>query len=225
MDLVEGASESRLGEPEPSHLGEYEKRLDELCTESLMLPVCRHGDDHAVVVTYEKYVTRPRQHLLRCVDQQEVLDLGHPPRVVRRPADDTQEMNLVTCQPFGGERHRLRPTRVSSASATSSLTSPSNCGLRYSASRRPISCTKNRAGAGSSVRRLSAIASANPSMNLEDDQELALALFDFVNLIADEAITQPNKVKAMFDKMPKAKRDGVAQRDGTPPTGTPAPIA
>ena len=60
-------------------------------------------------------------------------------------------------------------------------------------------------------------------LNLNDDRELALALFGLVNLVADEAITLPKSVDAIYGKMPKGKRDGVAQRDGTPPSGTPSP--
>ena len=54
-------------------------------------------------------------------------------------------------------------------------------------------------------------------INLEDDEELALSLFDFVNLIAEQMITTPQKVAAMYARMPEVKRDGVAQRDGAAP--------
>ena len=51
-------------------------------------------------------------------------------------------------------------------------------------------------------------------LNLNDDAELALALFGLVNLIADEAITQPRKVQDLYSRMPARKLDGVKQRDG-----------
>jgi hypothetical protein len=57
-------------------------------------------------------------------------------------------------------------------------------------------------------------------LNLNDDRELALALFGLVNLIADEAITQPRKVKELYDRMPEGKRSGVAQRDAASPAGS-----
>ena len=52
-------------------------------------------------------------------------------------------------------------------------------------------------------------------LNIDDDPELALELFAFVNLIADEAISGPARATAMYERMPKAKLDAVAQRDGT----------
>lgn len=62
-------------------------------------------------------------------------------------------------------------------------------------------------------------------LNVTDDKDLALALFEFINLIADEAITQPKKVDAMYERMPESKRNSVAQRDGTPPTGLRSPTS
>jgi hypothetical protein len=53
-------------------------------------------------------------------------------------------------------------------------------------------------------------------INLDDDRELALALFDFVNLIAEDRITTPKKVQSMYERLPDAKRQAVAKRD-TPP--------
>ncbi len=62
--------------------------------------------------------------------------------------------------------------------------------------------------------RISGNESVHPGeLNLNDDQELARALFEFINLVADEAITQPAKVKAMYERMPEGKRNGVDSRD------------
>lgn len=51
-------------------------------------------------------------------------------------------------------------------------------------------------------------------INLNDDTELALALFDFVNLIAEDRITTPRKVQEMYERLPETKRKAVEQRDG-----------
>lgn len=50
-------------------------------------------------------------------------------------------------------------------------------------------------------------------INLDDDRELALALFDFVNLIAEDRITMPKRVREMYERLPQAKRDAVEKRD------------
>lgn len=72
--------------------------------------------------------------------------------------------------------------------------------------------------------RISGNESVHPGeLDLNDDIELALALFDFINLVAEEAITQPAKVQAMYEQMPEAKRNGVAQRDGRAPTSSSPP--
>ncbi len=56
-------------------------------------------------------------------------------------------------------------------------------------------------------------------INLEDDRELALALFDFVNIIAQELITTPKRVQSIYDRLPEGKRKQVAKRDGGVSTG------
>jgi Domain of unknown function (DUF4145) len=53
-------------------------------------------------------------------------------------------------------------------------------------------------------------------LNLNDDQDLAQSLFVLINLIADEAITQPKKIQTLFDKMPENKRNAVEERDSKP---------
>jgi hypothetical protein len=50
-------------------------------------------------------------------------------------------------------------------------------------------------------------------LSLEDEPELVAALFTFVNLIAQQAITEPRQIEEMFEKMPEGKREAVAQRD------------
>lgn len=63
------------------------------------------------------------------------------------------------------------------------------------------------------------------TLDVSDDPDLALALFHLVNKIAEKAFTEPREMAELYAKMPESKRNGVAQRDGTPPIGTPAPEA
>ncbi len=50
-------------------------------------------------------------------------------------------------------------------------------------------------------------------INLDDDRELALALFDLVNLIAEDRITTPKRVREMYERLPESKRAQVESRD------------
>lgn len=50
-------------------------------------------------------------------------------------------------------------------------------------------------------------------IKLDDDRELALALFDFVNLIAADRITTPKRVQEMYGRLPESKRAQVQSRD------------
>jgi hypothetical protein len=51
-------------------------------------------------------------------------------------------------------------------------------------------------------------------MDLKDDRDTATALFGLVNAIADQMITHPNTVKAMYEKLPAAKKAAIEKRDG-----------
>jgi hypothetical protein len=55
-------------------------------------------------------------------------------------------------------------------------------------------------------------------IDLKDDQDTALRLFDLVNAIADQMISHPKAVKAMYEKLPEDKRKGIAERDKNKPT-------
>ena len=50
-------------------------------------------------------------------------------------------------------------------------------------------------------------------LNLEDDTETALALFDMLNLIVNYMITRPKQVNALYDKLPKGAKDAISKRD------------
>lgn len=50
-------------------------------------------------------------------------------------------------------------------------------------------------------------------MNLEDDPETVNVLFDMVNLIVEERISRPKRIKAAFDKLPEKARQAIERRD------------
>ena len=51
-------------------------------------------------------------------------------------------------------------------------------------------------------------------IDVKDNQEIAIKLFNLVNLIADEMITQSKKIDAMFEELPTSAKEGIAKRDG-----------
>ncbi|AWM88644.1 DUF4145 domain-containing protein [Microvirga sp. 17 mud 1-3] len=51
------------------------------------------------------------------------------------------------------------------------------------------------------------------SIDLRDDKATATKLFGLVNLIADQMITQPKHLDAMFEGLPEGKKQGIEQRD------------
>ncbi|HVR48799.1 MAG TPA: DUF4145 domain-containing protein [Pseudorhodoferax sp.] len=58
------------------------------------------------------------------------------------------------------------------------------------------------------------------AMDLKDDKETAGELFSILNFIADEMITKPKKLAALYAKLPVSKRNAIEQRNaraiGTP---------
>lgn len=62
------------------------------------------------------------------------------------------------------------------------------------------------------------------TIDLNDDRETAIRLFDLVNAIADQMISHPKKVREMYGKLPEAKRKAIEERDASPKKpGTPTP--
>lgn len=51
------------------------------------------------------------------------------------------------------------------------------------------------------------------TVDLRDDQSTALRLFDLVNLIAQQMISQPKSVREMYEKLPEAKRKAIEARN------------
>jgi len=50
-------------------------------------------------------------------------------------------------------------------------------------------------------------------IDLDDNRDMALQLFNLVNLIANQMISQPKQVKALYEKLPEHKRKGIEQRN------------
>lgn len=51
-------------------------------------------------------------------------------------------------------------------------------------------------------------------IDLNDNMETAYALFNFINIIADYFITQPNKIAEVFNSLPQKDKDNIEKRDG-----------
>lgn len=51
------------------------------------------------------------------------------------------------------------------------------------------------------------------TIDLNDDRETALQLFEIVNAVADQMISHPKKVSALYAKLPETKRKGIENRD------------
>lgn len=50
-------------------------------------------------------------------------------------------------------------------------------------------------------------------IDLSDDKEMALSLFELVNYIADEMITRPKKISELYNRLPANKLEGIKNRD------------
>jgi hypothetical protein len=55
-------------------------------------------------------------------------------------------------------------------------------------------------------------------IDLRDDRETALHLFQLVNLIADRTISQPKQVEELYGALPEPARKQIERRDGTAST-------
>jgi len=50
-------------------------------------------------------------------------------------------------------------------------------------------------------------------IDLNDNNKIAMSLFNLVNIIANEMITQPKEVDNLYDALPKSKREAITERD------------
>jgi len=51
-------------------------------------------------------------------------------------------------------------------------------------------------------------------IDLKDDAEAAITLFELLNLIVEVMITQPKKVDQIYDKIPQEAKEAIKRRDG-----------
>ncbi|OAB34244.1 hypothetical protein PMSD_14845 [Paenibacillus macquariensis subsp. defensor] len=50
-------------------------------------------------------------------------------------------------------------------------------------------------------------------LDLQDDYDTALSLFELINFIIDDQISRKRKISELFSKLPESKRNGIAIRD------------
>ena len=50
-------------------------------------------------------------------------------------------------------------------------------------------------------------------IDLNDDKDSAYRLFDLINIIAEQMITQPKHVQDLYEKLPESKRTGIEKRN------------
>lgn len=50
-------------------------------------------------------------------------------------------------------------------------------------------------------------------LDIRDDQETAIHLFELINFLVQERITRPKIINSFYQKLPQAKRDGIEKRD------------
>lgn len=55
-------------------------------------------------------------------------------------------------------------------------------------------------------------------IDLNDDKDTAIRLFDLINIIAEQMITQPKHVSELYEKLPESKRAAIEKRDSMDPT-------
>ena len=52
-------------------------------------------------------------------------------------------------------------------------------------------------------------------ISMEDDSDVALMLFQILNLIADEMISKPKEIEVLYnDIVPEETKEHISQRDG-----------
>ena len=49
-----------------------------------------------------------------------------------------------------------------------------------------------------------------------DDEQTVMRLFGLINIIAEDQITQPAEIEALYQELPQDKRDGIENRDDGP---------
>ncbi len=52
------------------------------------------------------------------------------------------------------------------------------------------------------------------TLDLKDDRDTATKLFQLVNIIAEQMISNPKHVEELYGKLPEEKRNAIEKRDG-----------
>ncbi|WP_240936759.1 DUF4145 domain-containing protein [Bacillus thuringiensis] len=52
------------------------------------------------------------------------------------------------------------------------------------------------------------------SIDMKDNREIAVKLFNLINFIVQNRITQPKEISSLFESLPEGKRKAIAKRDG-----------
>lgn len=52
------------------------------------------------------------------------------------------------------------------------------------------------------------------SIDMKDNKEVATKLFELINIIVQNQITQPKEINLLFESLPEGKRKAIAKRDG-----------
>jgi hypothetical protein len=55
------------------------------------------------------------------------------------------------------------------------------------------------------------------TLDLKDDRDTASRLFELVNIITEQMISNPKHIEELYGKLPDAKRKAIEERDGQPP--------
>lgn len=50
-------------------------------------------------------------------------------------------------------------------------------------------------------------------MDIKDDVETAIALFELVNIIVEKMITEPKVIEELHTKIPESKKKAIEERD------------
>ena len=53
-------------------------------------------------------------------------------------------------------------------------------------------------------------------INLNDNKEIAYNLFELINLIVQDRITQPKEISKLHNSLPTKKLEGISKRDSKP---------
>jgi Domain of unknown function (DUF4145) len=50
-------------------------------------------------------------------------------------------------------------------------------------------------------------------IDIDDNPKVVIALFDLVNIVVEDMITQPTRIQNMFDELPQSSKDQIDKRD------------